>query len=279
MLFFIIFFSCISHSTLKAASLQNALFYSGVIELYIRPDRQSLQSDLNLLKNYIREQKEEEGEPTVITAMHGQRDGLALYKEKTSTYEDLYYILAEKILTKSLEGISGVHGFYRGYDATSTNNGRLVFPRLEEKNEINILLTSAIFPVILKGNIPDHFIASDQKPCHFYLYTGTVDEKSETITWKIQKQDTATATKQIPFNTFIVLIDPHTAYFESKEYKTQYSSNILLPNLYLINPKEAHYNHFALDVLRYYKPLSKKQYTVTIDNQTHDNVRLADYIN
>jgi hypothetical protein len=58
----------------------------------------------------------------------------------------------------------------------------------------------------------------------------------------------------------------------------QLSNNIILPTLYIIENKENNlYAHFALDVLRYYKPLAEEEKTTTIANQSHYSQRLKDY--
>jgi hypothetical protein len=283
MSFFYFFFLFIFlHYSYLTAKIESALFYTGIIELHIRPDRRSLQGDLSLLKQYMKEKKDSADNPTTITKASTQRNGLGLYKknESDSDFENLYYVLAEKVLTESLKGIEGIHGFYRGYDTASDTQGRILFPRLDNQDEISILLTSKVSPIILKGEVPDHFIVGQDIPYTFYRCTGKKNEKNDTTTWTIEIRNDKNLTQKIPFNTLVILVNPYNAYFETTETIIQTSNNILLPTLCLIDNKEQNtYSTFALDVLRYYKPFIKFEQTTSIANQIHDNSRLKDYIN
>jgi hypothetical protein len=276
--FFVLIFLDYSY---LSAKIQSSLFYTGIIELHIRPDRRSLQEDLALLKEYIKQKNNSADNPTTITNQKFPRNGLDIYKKNESDFENLYYILAEKVLTESLKGIEGIHGFYRGYDAASDTQGRILFPRLDNQDEISILLTPQISPIILKGEVPDHFIVGQETPYAFYRCTGKKNEKDDITVWTIEIRNDKDLRQKIPFNALVILVNPYNAYFETTETTIQTSNNILLPTLCLIDTKQqsASYNSFALDVLRYYKPFTKSEQTTNIANQIHNNRKLNDYIN
>lgn len=259
----------------------NILHYSGIIEIYVRPDKKELQDDLALFKenNITQDNDRGQNNPLIITNTNIEKKGFALYDFRDTQYQDLHYTLAEKIIRKSLQGIEGIHAFYRGYASISNDQGRLFFPRLDDKNEINVLLVENVTPIIFQGQVPDHFIVLPGTPYQFYICTGEKNETNNTTAWEATMNSKLQPNQKIPLNTIIIIVNPNEAYFDLNKNIIQQSANMLLPNIYIFSSaKKNNYSHFALNILNYFKPFDQKKYTVEINEQLHRAKRLQDYI-
>jgi hypothetical protein len=207
-----------------------ASFFSGLIEISIRPERKTLEIAFQkeeqkpIKKTYIIKENK-------ITADFGPAIPLYFINEADESHNESYKI-AKKILYKSMLGIEGIFGFYRGYTNTSNKDGRLYFPKMESEKKILVVIAKEIQPISVTGGIPTHFMIPNGSDSKWYICEGTSDTTNTKITWtaKIIPQP---LDRKIPLNTIIIISDPNFISFDLDPYIVKYSENFLLPTLFV----------------------------------------------
>jgi hypothetical protein len=245
----------------------NCEYYTNVIELYIRPDRRFLKEkydngvcDFSIGRgSIIRGDK-----PITVREGDGSlffSDGFNIYLDERDplTCHDIHYSLAKKILKKTIQGVNGVFGCYRGYVSISDESGLLTFPSFETNKKITIIITKFVSPLILKGKIPADFFISKSDKSKWFICEA--EEFADfTLKWTI-KEIMAPENWTLPENALVLLCDPKSVYFDEEPFISMQTNNILIPTLFAKGDfTRGIYAMYAMEMLRYYKPirLSKK---------------------
>lgn len=253
----------------------NTIHYNGIIQLNIKPNPFIIKKDLNILEEYKKNNLLNTTlSAPIITNLHSnqEKNGLDLYEKKKNSYEELHYEVAKKLLETNMQGIHGIFAHYRGYSVMSDINGTIIFPRIDDSNTISIVITQNIQPIIIHGQVPDHFIIDQNFKHASYIAEKTHDSESLSIMkWSIKPYPSLIINQKIPYQTIIIIGDPDLFFFDNNAHSMDSSINVLLPTLYALeNNNFLDYNNFAIQTLQYFKKLNQMLYTTEIENQLHE---------
>jgi hypothetical protein len=252
--------------------------YNGVIELTIKPDPSMIKEDLLIVSNYKKEVGvEKKLSVPMITVINNdsEKNGLALYEQKKNPYEDLHYQVAKKLLETHMQGIEGIVAHYRGYTVTSDQNGTIAFPRLDDSKSISIIITEKIYPIVLHGSVPDHFIIDQSYDYKAYIAKSIINIEENNLKWIIEDDNVNIKDRIIPFQAIIIFGNPHKFFFDKIPLLLENSINIILPSIYLMEDSSINnYINLAIETLQYFKPFSQNRYQVTIEDQLHEGTTL-----
>ncbi len=254
----------------------NSEYYTNIIELYIRPDRQFLKEkydsracDLSIGRGSIIRGDN----PITVREGDGSlffSDGFNIYLDERDplTCHDMHYCLAKKILQKTIQGINGIFACYRGYVSISDESGLLTLPSFETTKKITIVITKFISPVILKGKIPaDFFILKSDKSKWFVCEAEENDNL--TLRWTV-KEIKEPENRKVPENALVLLCDPKAVYFDKEPFVSMQTNNILIPPLFVKGEfTRGIYAMYAMEMLRYYKPIRLSKKASSFENEKH----------
>ncbi len=249
-----------------------ASYYNGVIQIDIRPERKKLLLEFEKIENQTTKR------PTIkrenkITQNFGNAIPLYFINE-TDENSDESYKIAKKILYKSMLGIEGVFGFYRGYTITSNKDGLIYFPKMEPERKILIVISREIQPISAAGNIPTYFMVPNISNSKWYLCEGIADATNTSITWNT-KIIAPPNDRKIPINAIIIISDPNFISFDLEPYTVKYSENFLLPTLFVSeNFTPGMYAIAAMDRLWTQLPISETKKVSNILTQKHFGTKM-----
>lgn len=150
--------------------------------------------------------------------------------------------------------VDGIYCSYAGYLTVSSLHGRVEFPRKHSTNELIMIVTPRITPVISVGNTLDHILMDPA--AHMYTYTRITDTKLGKSFWRVE------VTKQpddriVPSNALIVFAQPKKIYIPTGITYTHQSPHMILPPIYV--KKGIAYADRALYILtvkQFFAPIS-----------------------
>ena len=126
---------------------------------------------------------------------------------------------------------NGLLATYQGYLTSSDMNGQITFPRLQQNNNIKILVTERIIPIIMLGNTIHHWQIDPSVPAALYSYEKTINEKSKTASWKITKIPLP-ADNRIQLDTITLFAKPTNLYIPQGTMNADMNPNLILPAIY-----------------------------------------------
>ncbi len=259
--------------------LQSTLYYNSIIQLQIKPSPFDIKKDLEIIteKENAYQLENKSAVPIIKNILPNEKkDGLSLYKKEKNIYEELHYQIAKTLLETNLSGIAGIHAYYRGFTETSDNFGIIKFPRIDDKNNLPIIITEEIIPIILHGNIPDHFIVNKNTLYRSFVVTNSEDQESSIIKWIVKEDPSVITNNIIPFESIIIIGNPELFFFDNLPRIVDYSINIIIPPLYVLEKKtnNENYSNLALQTLQYFKSFSNKNYSTELEGQLHEGKNL-----
>jgi hypothetical protein len=130
--------------------------------------------------------------------------------------------------TKTTEGI---FSSYWGYLTASNFNGQLLFPRKQQSDTINILITERITPIFMIGNTIHHWQLDPTSSADLYTFSRTQDEKTKEYYWDISKQPLP-ENRRIQLDTIVIFARPKDMYIAQGKIPTDANPNLILPPIY-----------------------------------------------
>ena len=169
---------------------------------------------------------------------------------------------------------AGIPCLYAGFIAFSNANGQVLFPRLQEKEEMYVLITDAIETVMMTDTIVHHLRIPER--AHAVLYHLTLFDPDETVEsyayWNITQenhQEHLLENGKIPDKTVIVIAKPKNVFYPEKQVITLETANLTLPNLYVRKTIDTITNAlYILDFKQFFRhihPFSKVSATRIIE--------------
>ncbi len=164
----------------------------------------------------------------------------------------------KQLLTIPLSTL-GIIGAYAGYCTVSNSIGQLTFPRKHAKDEITVVITQKIKPVIVRGQTVRNFIVTPGAPSQWYTFTrNPADQKIRTPYWTVKDLD-VTENTRIPAEALIIFAKPEDIKIPTSPIATIGGTTLLLPTLditklYRVEPNALQF----LKVSKYFSPV--KQY-------------------
>lgn len=124
----------------------------------------------------------------------------------------------------------GIIGAYAGFSTVSNSIGQLTFPRKHAKDEIIVVVTQKIKPVIVRGQTVRNFIVTPGATAQWYTF---IREPAGTIPvphWQV-KPYAATETERIPADALIIFAKPEDIVIPQSPIATIGGTSLLLPTL------------------------------------------------
>lgn len=129
--------------------------------------------------------------------------------------------------------LPGIMCMYAGNVTLSNPEGQISFPRLQQTQDMYILITEKIFPayMIAPATI-NNWMINPQYPTEMYLMKHEFDGKTNLSYYQTTKVDLP-KNNNIPLNTLIFIADPQTMFIPLGATIVDSSSNITLPTIYV----------------------------------------------
>lgn len=142
--------------------------------------------------------------------------------------------IANEILKRHLVSplVQGIYVSYLGYITYTDYNGQIMLPNKESSDELTVVVTSQIYPVMQRAKTVDHFEIPQETDAHFYDYTLKHDVKNKKWFWNI-KQIERPKDSKIPNNALIVLAKPKDIEIVPGTFESLAGPNFHLPDMYV----------------------------------------------
>ena len=158
----------------------------------------------------------------------------------------------------------GVFALYQGYITISSRKGEILFPRKQQSNSINLLITPEIIPNFMVAPSTAHHwelnpkLSTDTNTQAMYAITLTHDDDTDAYFYNVQSMPLPTD-NIIDFTTIVLLAPANMIYVPEGISMTQYSANLILPTIY-VKPGIQFINHslYALKIKNYFESISKQ---------------------
>lgn len=122
----------------------------------------------------------------------------------------------------------GIFNSYYGYLAVSGCAGQVTFPRKHHKDEVYLLITERIQPIMMIGNTIHHWITEPTVPSKLYsLQRIATGDRS---VWEIQEKSLP-HNGRIPLDTLIIFANPKDMHVTLGKQEASSSSNLILPDV------------------------------------------------
>lgn len=152
----------------------------------------------------------------------------------------------------------GAYALYSGFVDTFNENGQIIFPRKQQKDEIKLIVTRKIRPVILRGNTVEHFVRIKDQPIEYYSMKRSFDKDNDLYYWTTKKQNTPES-KIIPASALIIFVKPHQVKIYEGKTIAMGGQNLLLPKIYPTKNITTDLNGISfLKINKYFKPVTFK---------------------
>jgi len=179
-------------------------------------------------------------------------------QEETETRQivTMEEIKREERAFKKPRSVPGIEATYYGTTTVSDSNGQIMFGRMHTGNELRVIITPAIVPVLIDENLVSYMKPSPDEPLISY---NLVREKNpHTTKWEwLVKKETTTKTERIPIDAIVILADPKLVYFKEGAYASIKGENFFLPTVY-VRRVDAEADEIAIRFLtanRYFAPI------------------------
>jgi hypothetical protein len=171
------------------------------------------------------------------------------------THEEFREVLQEpgklaRQLLKTLVEVGhfqGVIASYMGYITVSDFSGQIIFPRMHQAPELNLLITPMVEPVMMLGATVHHLALLNALPAQMYRISRKQDAETEIYYWDIQLVELP-ASKRIALDTIILFTKPDNIIVPTGITITDDSPMLKLPDMYAT--KELNVAMEALRVLK-----------------------------
>jgi hypothetical protein len=171
--------------------------------------------------------------------------------------------IAQEILKHHLASplVQGIYASYLGYITYTDYNGQVILPNKESKDELTVVVTSQIYPVMLQGLTVHHFEIPHETDAHFYRYALVHDEKHKKSHWNISRMERP-ASSQVPDNALIILAKPQDIEIVPGTFEAHASPNFILPDIYVHTGIDTPFCVLKfVKINRFFEPLTlEKQY-------------------
>lgn len=143
-----------------------------------------------------------------------------------------------KLAKYSLQGIrdseytSGIIAMYAGYISASDKNGQLLFLRKQESDDLSIIITTQITPIVRFEQTIDHFELIRGIPTAMFNVSKTSPLDKGEYYWNIQPAE-APSDNTIPYASIVIFAKPHDIQINTGTFKTTDGNNIILPPFFV----------------------------------------------
>ena len=201
--------------------------------------------------------------PNVITLFMKPYEMLPEFKQEETTKAEIFHNphwLTEKFLRGPFDYATdprGVYVTYAGFVDTIDINRQVRFPRLTQENEITLIVTRKLVPVVIRGNTVEYFLRDKNYDIAYYNLKRMNDPEKKIEYWNVEKADVP-ANKKISPSALIIFAEPdHIVVPLGKTVATP-GPNLVLPAIYANKGLEKDYNAFSfVKINRYFDPIQQ----------------------
>lgn len=130
--------------------------------------------------------------------------------------------------------IKGIFGAYAGYMQASNENGQMIFPRKQTSNNLFLLITPEIEPVLMFPNTVKEWHVVPGKPYAYFSVNRITDPETELTYWEVAEAQ-LDLTKPLELETIILTAQPQDLVVPTGITLTNTSTNLQLPTIYSQN--------------------------------------------
>lgn len=128
--------------------------------------------------------------------------------------------------------IQGIYVTYAGNVTHSNFEGQVLLSLKQLKEEIPVIVTDTISPVLFEGNTVQYFEVASVDHADFYQYKRHLDDTLHAYVWTVSLQPKPSTT-QLPRGALIIMANPEDIIIVEGTYITEKSPNFILPDMYV----------------------------------------------
>lgn len=149
----------------------------------------------------------------------------------------------------------GVYVVYGGFVDTIDVNRQVRFPRLTQEDELLLIITRKLAPVIIRGHTVEYFVRDTKHAIAYYQYKRHFDPKNNYYYWDVQKLNLPDDTK-IPATAMIIFANPRHIFVPLEETVAVGGGSLVLPPVYATGELRKDYNATTfIDISPYFDPI------------------------
>lgn len=159
--------------------------------------------------------------------------------------------------------VQGIYVAYLGYITYTDYNGQIMLPNKEAGDELTVVVTSQIYPVLIQENTVHHFEIPEEVEAQYYKYKLTHNQNTGKWFWNIEELNRP-GSSRIPNHALIVLAKPKDIEINTGVFETTIGGpHFILPDMYVHTGIDTPFCVLKfLKVNRFFEPLAieKKYY-------------------
>lgn len=201
--------------------------------------------------------------PHVIIFSMRPYEELPEFKEKKATQERLFqdpYWLTKKILNSKFSYATNPRGFhilFAGFSDTIDVNREARFPRYIQEDEIQMIITRKLIPVVIRGNTVEYFLHDTNYDIAYYTLKRMHDPEKNIEYWNVEKKDIP-QNKKIPASALIIFAEPNEIIVPTGKTIATGGPNLVLPPIYTNEKTDKDYNALSfIKINRYFDPIEQ----------------------
>jgi len=144
-----------------------------------------------------------------------------------NTPSKFHYALLQQ--HRAAETTAGIYILYAGGITYSDSNGQVTVPRIQESDELTMIITARISPVVTHGNTVDYFTLKDGYPAQVYHSRRVNSTTTGQLVWSITEQPLTTI--RIPSFALVILAPPEAVILPDQECPAEPGPNLILPDI------------------------------------------------
>lgn len=181
-------------------------------------------------------------------------------KVKEKLFQDPFY-LSRRLLEQQFNYATDPHGvyvLYAGYVDHADFNRQVIFPRLNEQDELDIIITRKIFPIATEfEHTVNYFQRIGKAPIVYYHLKRHTDPKNHFTYWETTKLETPQET-QIPPLALIIFAEPDAIFIPTEPVIATPGPNLVLPPIYATQKLNKDYTALSfIKINSYFAPIEK----------------------
>ena len=166
-------------------------------------------------------------------------------------------VISQKRITSGINGIMAMH---LGNSCLSDKDGQIIFQRTFQQPIVHLLITKGIQPAFMIAPETVHnWMLEKNTPAILYQFKFHQDEDTE-LYYIETKKVPLPKDSMITFDTIIIIADPKSVYVPSGATITNYSANLILPNIYIKKDFDFEYNTLRTNAIGQYFESIKSEY-------------------
>lgn len=185
--------------------------------------------------------------PHEITFFMRPYEMLPEYLKEETTHAQLVkdpYWVTKKFLNSKFNYATdprGIYVMYAGFVDTVDVNRQVRFPRLTQENEITMIVTRKLTPVIIRGNTVEYFLRDKNYDIAYYSFKRIQDPAKKIEYWNVEKMDVPENKKLSPA-ALIIFAEPSHIVVPLGQIVATPGPNLVLPPIYANKGLEKDYN-------------------------------------